>query len=106
MSSLGIARHLVTKDRVKETILKVQKELFAVNAELAAKPEDYERFAASFTPITDKAAKELEGIIDELEAEVEMPDSFIIPGSNLVAAWIDLSRTIIRRAERRVVILN
>ena len=106
MSCLGIARNLVTKDRVKEIILRVQKELFAVNAELAAKPEDYPRFASSFTPISDKAANELEGIIDELEAEVEMPDSFIIPGSNLGAAWIDFSRAIVRRAERRVILLK
>ena len=106
MSSLGIARNLVTQDRVKEIILRVQKELFYVSAELAAKPEDYAKFASSFTPITDKAANELEGIIDELEAEVEMPESFIIPGSNLGAAWIDFSRTIVRRAERRVIRLK
>ena len=37
MSSLGIARNLVTQDRVKEIILRVQKELFSVSAELAAK---------------------------------------------------------------------
>jgi len=103
---LGIARNLVTKDRVKEIILRVQKELFAVNAELATKPEDYARFASNFTQITDKMANGLEEIIDELEAEVEMPRSFIIPGSNLGAAWLDSSRAIVRRAERRVVILT
>ena len=106
VSSLGIARNLVTKDKVKEIILKVQKELFAVNAELATKLEDYERLTSNFTPITAKMANELEEIIDEMETEIEMPKSFIIPGSNMGSASLDLSRAIVRRAERRVVTLG
>jgi len=107
VSSLGIARNLVAKDRVKDIIFRVQRELFAVNTELATKPEDYERLTLSFTPVTDKMAKGLEDLIDELEAEMEMPKSFVVPGSkNLGAAWLDLSRAIVRRAERRVVELK
>ena len=106
VSALGIARNLVTKTRVKEIILKVQKELFTVNAELATKPEDYERLASSFTPVTVEMVNELEDMIDELEAEVEMAKSFIIPGVTLGSAWLDLSRAIMRRAERRTVVLR
>lgn len=106
VSSLGIARNLVTKDRVRELILRVQKELFAVNAELATKPEDYERLASSFTPVTVEMVNELEEMIDELEAKVEMAKSFIIPGLTLGSAWLDLSRAITRRVERRVVVLR
>jgi cob(I)alamin adenosyltransferase len=107
ISALGIARNLVAKDKVKDVIFKVQRELFKINAELATKPEDYEKLTLSFTPVTDKMVKVLEDIIVELEAETEMPKSFIIPGSkNIGAAWIDLSRTIMRRAERRVVDLK
>ena len=61
VSALGITLNFVTKDKVKEVILKVQKELFKVNAELATKPEDYERLASSFTPITNKMADEHKG---------------------------------------------
>jgi len=107
ISALGIARNLITKNKVKDIIFKVQRELFAINTELATKPEDYEKLTLSFTPVTDKMVKGLEDIIVELEAETEMPKSFIIPGSkNLGGAWIDLSRAIIRRAERRVVELK
>ena len=104
--SLGIARNLVSKDKVKEVILKIQKELFNVSAELATKPEDYERFASRFTPVTGEAAGELEGIVGELESEIKLPKSFVIPGSNLGSGWLDLSRAIVRRAERRVVELK
>ena len=106
VSFLGIARNLVKKNKVKEIISKVQKELFDVNAELATKPEDYETLVSKFKPITDEMANELEELIDEIEAEIEMPKSFIIPGSNLGSASLDVSRAIVRRAERRVVLLK
>ena len=106
VSFLGMARHFTKKDKVGDTILKVQKELFTVNAELATKPEDYERLVSNFKTVTDKMANGLEEIIDEIEAEIEMPESFIIPGSNLGSASLDMSRTIVRRAERKVVILK
>lgn len=106
VSCLGIARNVATKDKTKEVILKVQKELFRVNAELATKCEDYEKFASRFTPVTDEMANQLAEVIDELKSEIELPKSFIIPGSNLGSAWLDLSRTIVRRAERRVIALK
>ena len=106
ISALGVARNLVKKNRSKEIILKIQKELFDVNAKLATKAEDYEKFISKFRPITAEMADELEKIIDEIEAEVELPRAFIIPGSNLASASLDVSRTIVRRAERRVITLT
>lgn len=106
VSALGITRNYVTRDEVKKIILKIQKELFVVCGELATKCEDYEKLTSSFTPVTDKMANELEETIDELEAKIEMPRAFIIPGSNLASAWLDLSRAIVRRAERKVVTLE
>jgi cob(I)alamin adenosyltransferase len=102
VSCLGIARNMVTKVKTKEIILKVQKELFLVSSELATHLKDYQKFTAHFTPVTDDMVYQLERTIDELESKIELPQSFIIPGSNLSSGWVDLSRTIIRRAERRV----
>jgi cob(I)alamin adenosyltransferase len=102
VSCLGIARNVVKKDRTKEVILKVQKEIFDINAELATEPENYERFASRFTTINDGMVDELEKIIDEIESQVVLPKSFIIPGGNLASAQLDLARSIVRRAERRV----
>lgn len=106
VSALGIARNVVTKDRVKEIILKIQKELFTVNAELAVKAEDYEKFASTFTPVNARMSKSLEDLIDELESKIEMPKSFIIPGITPGSAWLDLSRAMLRRSERWVVTLR
>jgi cob(I)alamin adenosyltransferase len=106
VSCLGIARNTVTKNKTKEIIWKIQKELFIVSAELATKPSDYQVFATRFTPVTEEMADHLEEIIDELESKIKLPKSFIIPGSTLGSGWLDLSRTIVRRAERRVVVLK
>lgn len=106
VSFLGIARNFATKNKVKEIILRVQKELFVINAEIATKPEDYERLVPNFKPVTYKMASELEEIIDEIETEIEMPKSFIIPGASLGSGPLDVSRAIVRRAERKVVMLK
>ncbi|MBA7644694.1 Corrinoid adenosyltransferase [subsurface metagenome] len=106
VSSLGIARNFVTKDKVREIILGVQKELFTLGAELATKSEDYERLTTKFKPVTDEMVNRLEEIIDETETKIEMPKSFVIPGSNLGSASLDLSRAIVRRAERKAVMLK
>ncbi len=106
VSCLGVARNVVTKDKTKEIILKVQKELFIVSGELATKAEEGQRFSSHFTPLTDEMASQLEGIIDELEPEIKLPKSFIIPGSNSGSGLLDLSRAIVRRAERRAVALT
>ena len=106
VSFLGIAINWVKKDRAKEIIPKVQRELFSVSAELATKSEDYEKFTSKFKPITDEMASELEELIDEIEAVMDIPKAFIIPGSNLASASLDVSRAIVRRAERRVVALK
>jgi cob(I)alamin adenosyltransferase len=103
ISGLGIARHSVSKPRTKEIILKIQQELFKVNAELATMCDDHDRLASQFGIINDGMVAELEKIINELEAQVELPRAFIIPGANPGSAWLDLIRTIVRRAERRVV---
>ena len=106
ISTLGIARNLVKKAKAKEIIAKVQKNLFSVNAELAIKPEDYERLISKCQPVTAEMAGDLEDIIGEIESEVGIPKTFIVPGSNLASASLDVSRTIVRRAERRVVALK
>jgi cob(I)alamin adenosyltransferase len=106
VSALGIARNYIIIERLKDILLKVQKELFTINGELATKSEDYNRFSSSFTPINFGVIDTLESNINELEAEIEMPKAFVIPGATIASSWLDFSRAIIRRAERAVVRLK
>jgi cob(I)alamin adenosyltransferase len=105
-SCLGIARNMVTKEKTRGVILRIQKELFIVGAELATEAKNYEKFTKKYTVVTEEMSFQIEEIINELEAETSLPESFIIPGTNSGSALLDLSRSIIRRAERRVVTLK
>ena len=42
----------------------------------------------------------LEARIDELDERFDPPTEFVVPGGTPVAAWLDLGRTVVRRAER------
>ena len=44
--------------------------------------------------------------IDQIQDQVELPRSFIIPGGSPASAAIDLARTSVRRTERRSVQLK
>jgi len=55
---------------------------------------------------TEEMVAELEALIDRYMAQVELPPKFVIPGGNQLSAQLDVARTTIRRAERRISELN
>ena len=105
VSAMGLARALSQDDRVKDILRELQRELFTVGAELATDPEKYELFKRHFSPVTPEMVEKMESQIDELEESTEMPNVFILPGGSAASGAIDLARTIMRTAERRVVAL-
>ena len=106
VSAMGMARALSQDPRVKEVLVRLQREMFTVGAELATDPERYELFNRHFKPVTPEMVAALEGLIDGLEAEAEMPNVFILPGGSPASAAIDVARTMTRTAERRCVALH
>ncbi len=96
-SALGLARALSPHSVVKEEILRVQRELYFLMAELATGPEEYER---SPFKVTEAHVLEIEGRLEALKGLVEVGREFIIPGETPAAAALDLARTIVRRGER------
>jgi len=101
-AALGLARVQVKSPETIRVLLQVQHDLYTLMTEIAATPENVEKFRAIGT---DKV-KWLETTIKEFEQRVKMPVEFIIPGDSLPGAALDLARTVIRRAERRVVELT
>lgn len=101
VSALGLARALSQKERTRDILHGIQEELFIVGAELATAADDYDKLTARHQVVTEEMVNRLEGLIDDFEAEMEMPKKFIIPGASPSSAALDLARTIIRRAERR-----
>jgi len=96
-SALGLARAATADPKVKDIILRMQRDLYVLMAELATPPENQ---AAVGMRVTAEHVAQLEATEERLKAEVEIPNKFIIPGDSPDGAALDLARTIIRRAER------
>ena len=105
VSVLGLARNF-THRRVQEIILSIQKDLFITAAELATPSEHRHKSVPERSVVTGDMVQHLEILINQLEEEINMPQAFIIPGETPGSAYLDLARTIIRRAERRVISLT
>jgi cob(I)alamin adenosyltransferase len=106
ISLLGWVRASTEDQDVREFSLEIQHQLFVVGSELATAPEDYSLFLKHFAPVESSMTEQLESHIDAILLKVELPDAFIIPGASAVSALIDLARSTLRRAERRVVTLD
>lgn len=100
-SSLGFARNFIEDTEVVEIVYKIQRDLFDVAAQLAT--IDKSRIPKE---ITEDKVKYLEEIIDLYIEKIPKIDKFIIPGSNKACAALHVSRTICRRAERRILTLS
>lgn len=102
-SSLGMARQYCTNDEITAILLKLQRSLFNVAGELATTVGD--TFPEK---INDTDVKWLEDTIDHYLDLMNRDQvfQFIIPGSNLLSASLHVSRTVCRRAERRILSLG
>ncbi len=98
-AALGLARAQCLDPRSGGILLEAQRDLYRLMAEVAATPENAERFHF----IDSARVKWLEEQTDFLSTLVEMPKQFILPGDSLAGAALSLARAIVRRAERRVV---
>ena len=103
-SLLGVARALCGTENAElaADILRLQDDLFVAGAELATAPEAADRLEDGISRVTDAMVEEAEALIDRYMSEVDLPPKFVIPGGNLLSAHLDVARTAIRRAERRI----
>jgi cob(I)alamin adenosyltransferase len=104
VSALGLARaETPAGSELHEILLRLQRELFVVGAELATAPDNRRKLKPEVTATTAAMVERLEPLIDEITARFEAPREFVVPGENRVAAALDLARTVVRRAEREAV---
>jgi len=114
IAALGIARAALGVKRRTGTlgpaigglaplILRFQRELFVVGAELATNPDAWDRLQDGVTRVSASMVRAVEATLVELEATIEMPREFVVPGETPTSAALELARTILRRAERRAV---
>ncbi len=100
-SSIGFAMKFIEEDDIKEKLKKIQMRLFFVAGELATLEEGKYVYK-----IKEEDIAALEKIIDDYLPKISGVDKFIVPGSSIAAAALHVSRTICRRAERRILTLK
>jgi len=102
---LGLARSSLLERDLDEALSNIQRDLFAVGAELA---DPSEKIASRVTKaaITDGDVERLEQLIDRLESELEPLRRFILAGGAPAGAALHVARAVCRRAERRIVALQ
>ncbi len=98
-ANLGVCKHYVENAEIKALLVDIQNKLYRVMGQLASKSSDYPY------PICPKDVDYLTDLIHHYEAAVPLT-GFVIPGSCLASAKLDVCRTIVRRAERRVIALS
>jgi cob(I)alamin adenosyltransferase len=106
---IGLARasapHSGLDAAVDGEIIRIQRDLFALGAQLA---DPGDKIAARVTKATlgDADITRLEQLIDRLEEELPPLRKFILAGGCRAGATLHLARTVCRRAERRIVALE
>jgi cob(I)alamin adenosyltransferase len=88
-----------------DLVLRIQRELFVVGAELATAPEAKDRQRDGETRVSQAMVDDMDAVLREMEAVIELPREFVVPGETRVSAGIEMARTVLRRAERRSVTL-
>ncbi|MGB2756652.1 MAG: cob(I)yrinic acid a,c-diamide adenosyltransferase [Acidimicrobiia bacterium] len=100
---LGLARAYSNDEETVALLIRLQRELFVVGAELATAPENRHKLKDAETRTTAAMTSALETVIDDLNDRMEMPTEFVLPGQTPCGAALDIARAVVRRAERECV---
>ncbi len=93
-SVLGMARAAAVHEEVKQDVYYIQKSLWMLMADVASLNQE--------AHIKEEQVEELERMIDKYDEKLKPLAAFIVPGETLSAAYLDLARTVTRRAERQM----
>ncbi|GAB5459369.1 MAG: cob(I)yrinic acid a,c-diamide adenosyltransferase [Henriciella sp.] len=103
-AALGVAA-LSTEGPMLEAIRRIQNDLFDLGADLAT-PDTGKKLEWTPLRIIASQVERLEAEIDEMNANLDALDSFILPGGTPLAAQLHVARTLSRRAERMIAELS
>ena len=101
-SFIGLARYYTKNKVIKERLKEIQNKLLVLGGFLASDDRGKEIMKDQ---IKEEDIKLLEGYIDEYNQKLSPLTHFILPGDDEVAAHFHVARTVVRRAERRIVSL-
>jgi cob(I)alamin adenosyltransferase len=101
-AALGVARSFAEPGGELDGILiGLERDLWVLMAELATDPGNRHKLSAGASLVTAEMVDALEHRIDEISDRFDPPTEFVVPGVDQVSAFLDVARTVVRRAERR-----
>ena len=106
VSALGLARAAGLVPVVETIVVRIQREMFQVGAQLATSEENQSKLQEGVSKVSPAMTEQAEREIDRLLEEHPLPQEFILPGATAGSAGLDLARSTVRRAERRAVSMD
>jgi cob(I)alamin adenosyltransferase len=106
VAALGLARAGGLSETVEAAVVRVQREMFIVGAQLATAADNRHKLKAGISRVTPEMTAWAEEQIDALVTTHPLPQEFILPGESAGSAGLDLARSIVRRAEREAVAMD
>ena len=109
-SYIGLIKDQEISLLIKESLLKIQNELFTLGAMLATPPEKETlksgKERLNIPKVDENSMLFLENEIDKMELELPQMTHFILPGGHQAVSFCHIARCVCRRAERLSVELN
>ena len=109
-SYIGLIKDQNISDTNKNSLLKIQNELFTLGSMLATPPEKETlkngKERLNIPKIDESAVLFLENEIDRMDATLPQMTHFILPGGHQAVSFCHVARCVCRRAERLSVALN
>lgn len=102
-SSLGIVIFEIKTKKIKKELIAIQNDLFEIGSSLASLATNRDKELSKYLK---KRTKEFEMEIDFLTKKLPELENFILPGGGKSGSNLHFSRTLVRRAERRIVGLS
>ena len=106
VSALGIARAGGLVPKVEAIVVRIQREMFVVGAQLATSADNQSKLEVGVSKVSAEMTDQAEQDIDALLEEHPLRNEFVLPGETAGSAGLDLARSIIRRAEREAVAMD
>lgn len=109
-SYIGLINSQQIDKKSKQTLLKIQNDLFTLGSMLAT-PQDKEllkngKERLNIPKINNHSIEFLENEIDLMNKELPVMTNFVLPGGNAIVSYCHIARCVCRRAERISVQLN
>ena len=99
-AQIGVVIEHCSDETDRKFLSKIQEDLFQVGMVFAT---DWSKYDASSHAVSEEIIIQLEKEIDKISATLEPIKEFVMPRGSVVSAFVHVSRTVCRRAERLAV---